>query len=64
MEFRVIKPFSSVRWGNKVKGDPIELNKDTAKQMIDAGMVELTEEAAAQIRVQRAEAEARKKSKK
>ena len=52
MKFKALKSFSSIRWGNINVGDMIDLQKDTARQMIDSGMVELTPEMAATLRIQ------------
>lgn len=52
MKFKALKSFSSIRWGNIKVGDMIDLQKDTARQMIDSGMVELTPEMAATLRIQ------------
>lgn len=52
MKFKAIKSFSSIRWGNVKPGDYINLEKDTARQMIDAGMVELSQEMRDSLRAQ------------
>lgn len=53
MKFKALKNFSSIRWGNVSAGDYIELNKDTASQMIKNGMVEMPEEMARKYRTER-----------
>lgn len=50
MKFRALKNFSSIRLGNIRKGDLVDLDKGIAKQMVDAGFFELTEEAREALR--------------
>ena len=50
MKFIAIKNFSSIRFGNVSVGDIVELDKSIARQMIDAGVVELTTESRMELR--------------
>lgn len=42
--YKVLKPFSSIKMGNLVPGQSIELDADVAKQMAGFGLVEYTEQ--------------------
>lgn len=55
MKFKALKNFSSIRWGNVKVGDLIELQRDTASQMIEQGMVELPADVAVKLREKQAE---------
>ncbi len=50
MKFIAKKAFSSARWGNVKVNDPIEVEGGIARSMIDAGVIELSPQAAQQLR--------------
>ena len=69
MEFIAVKKFSSMRYGNVNVGDRVPVTGGIAKQMVDAGMVKLSDAAIVEIRAKQeadrlnAKQEAEKKAK-
>lgn len=50
MDFIAKKAFSSARWGNVKVGQKIDVEGGIARAMIEAGVIELSPQAAQQLR--------------